>query len=305
MTLWKQAYKVNFPKLNISFENTFKIAFAIDKDTTKESNKAKLEIYNLAETTRKSIEQPDNEIEIYAGYEKAGGAVLCFHGTVVYGYTTEESTDSITHLELADGTVALRDSYCTLSYAPNVAAKIIIQRCANEMGVPLVYGKDVGDLEAYQNGFSFIGLAKDALTEVCNARGLSWSIQNNILQVIKAGGTSTNRGLVFSAYSGLIGAPERVIQAEYKSDKTTPKRKAKEKAQKNELRKKRGWRIRTLLAPTVSPADLVKIESKLINGWFRVEKVSHRGEYNGNQWESELQLTEVDNAKQTTNEQRS
>lgn len=302
MALWKQVYKVNFPKLNISFENTLKIAFTIDKDTTKESNKGKLEIYNLSATTRKSIEQPDGEVEIYAGYEKAGGAVLCFKGTVVYGYTTEDTTDSITHLELADGVVALRDSYCSLSYGVNVAAKVIIQRCANEMGVPLVYGKDVGDLEAYQNGFSFIGKAKDALTEVCNARGLSWSIQNNILQVIKAGGTSTNRGLVFSAYSGLIGSPERVIQAEYESDKTTAKRKAKEKAQKNEIRKKRGWRIHTLLAPTVCPADLVKIESKLVNGWFRVEKVSHSGEYNGNQWESALELTEIDNAKQTTNE---
>lgn len=300
--LWKQTYKVVFPKLNISFENTLKIAFSIDKDTSKESNKTKLEIFNLSETTRKSIEQPDNEVEIYAGYEKAGGAVLCFKGTVVYGYTTEDTTDSITHLELADGTVALRDSYCSLSYAQNVAAKVIIQRCANEMGVPLVYGKEVGDIEAYKNGFSFIGLAKDALTEVCNARGLSWSIQNNILQVIKAGGTNTNRGLVFSAYSGLIGTPERIIQAEYESDKNTPRRKAKEKAQKNEIRKKRGWRIKTLLAPTVNPADLVKVESKLITGWFRVEKVSHSGEYNGNQWESAIELTELDNAKQTTNE---
>ena len=300
--LWKQTYKVVFPKLNISFEDTLKIIFSIDKDTTKESNKTKLEIFNLSETTRKSIEQPDNEVEIYAGYERAGGAVLCFRGTVVYGYTTEDTTDSITHLELADGTVALRDSYCTISYAQNVAAKAVIQRCANEMGLPIIYGNDVGVLEAYGNGFSFIGLAKDALTEVCNARGLSWSIQNNILQVIKAGGTSTNRGLVFSAYSGLIGAPERIIQAEYKSDKTTPRRTAKEKAQKNEIRKKRGWRIKTLLAPTVNPADLVKIESKLITGWFRVEKISHRGEYNGAQWESAIELTELDNAKQTTNE---
>lgn len=300
--LWKQTYKVVFPKLNISFENTLKIAFSIDKDTTKESNKTKLEIFNLSETTRKSIEQPDNEVEIYAGYERAGGAVLCFRGTVVYGYTSEDTTDSITHLELADGTVALRDSYCTLSYAPNVAAKVIIQRCANEMGVPLVYGKEVGDIEAYKNGFSFIGLAKDALTEICNARGLSWSIQNNILQVIKSGGTNTNRGLVFSAYSGLIGTPERIIQAEYESDKNTPRRKAKEKAQKNEIRKKRGWRIKTLLAPTVNPADLVKVESKLITGWFRVEKVSHSGEYNGNQWESAIELTELDNAKQATDE---
>lgn len=296
MRFWKQTYKVNFPKLNKSFENNLKINFSIEKDTTKESNKAKLEIYNLSETSRKAIEVADNEVEIYAGYED--GAVLCFRGTVTYGYTKDSGTECITSLDLADGTVALRDSYCSLSYAPGTSAKTIIQRCATEMGVPVVYGDDVGELENYKNGFSFIGQAPECLTEVCNALGLSWSIQNNILNIILAGGTATNRGLVFSAQSGLIGLPERIVQAEYKSNKTTPKRKAKQKAKKEEPRKKAGWRIETLLVPSVNPGDMVKVESRIITGWFRVEKVRHSGEYNGQRWNSEMDLIEVQNAEQ-------
>lgn len=70
MQYWKQVYKINFPKLNITFENNLHIGFQIDKDTTKESNKAKLEIYNLSDATRKKIEVPDTEVEIYAGYEQ-------------------------------------------------------------------------------------------------------------------------------------------------------------------------------------------------------------------------------------------
>lgn len=293
MRFWKQAYKINFPKLNKSFENNLKINFSIEKDTTKESNKAKLEIYNLSETSRKAIEVADNEVEIYAGYED--GAVLCFRGTVTYGYTKDSGTECITSLDLADGTVALRDSYCSLSYAPGTSAKTIIQRCATEMGVPVVYGDDVGELENYKNGFSFYGQAPECLTEVCNALGLSWSIQNNILNIILAGGTATNRGLVFSAQSGLIGLPERIVQAEYKSNKTTPKRKAKQKAKKEEPRKKAGWRIETLLVPSVNPGDMVKVESRIITGWFRVEKVRHSGEYNGQRWNSEMDLIEVNN----------
>lgn len=293
MRFWKQTYKVNFPKLNKSFENNLKINFSIEKDTTKESNKAKLEIYNLSETSRKAIEVADNEVEIYAGYED--GAVLCFRGTVTYGYTKDSGTECITSLDLADGTVALRDSYCSLSYAPGTSAKTIIQRCATEMGVPVVYGDDVGELENYKNGFSFIGQAPECLTEVCNALGLSWSIQNNILNIILAGGTATNRGLVFSAQSGLVGLPERIVQAEYKSNKTTPKRKAKQKAKKEEPRKKAGWRIETLLVPSVNPGDMVKVESRIITGWFRVEKVRHSGEYNGQRWNSEMDLIEVNN----------
>ena len=303
MEFWKQTYKIVFPQLNITFENNLHIGFSIEKDSTKESNKAKLEIYNLSDATRKKIELADTEVEIYAGYERAGGAILCFRGTVTYGFTRDVGTDCITTLDLADGTVALRDSYCSLSYAPGTSAKTIIQRCANEMGVPVVYGEDVGELESYKNGFSFIGQAKDGLTEICDALGLSWSIQNNILNIILAGGTSTNRGLVFSPQSGLVGVPERIIQAEYKSNKETPKKKQKRKAKKEKPRKKAGWKINTLLVPSVNPTDMVKVESKWISGWFRVEKVAHRGDYNGTNWESAMELIEVQNAEQDANKQ--
>ena len=303
MEYWKQVYKIIFPKLNISFENNLHIGFSIEKDSTKESNKAKLEIYNLSDATRKKIELADTEVEIYAGYERAGGAILCFRGTVTYGFTRDVGTDCITTLDLADGTVALRDSYCSLSYAPGTSAKTIIQRCANEMGVPVVYGEDVGELESYKNGFSFIGQAKDGLTEICDALGLSWSIQNNILNIILAGGTSTNRGLVFSPQSGLVGVPERIVQAEYKSNKSNPKKTQKERTKKEKPRKKAGWKIQTLLVPSVNPADLVKVESKWIEGWFRVEKVSHRGDYNGTNWGSAMELIEVQNAEQDANKQ--
>ena len=303
MEFWKQTYKIVFPQLNITFENNLHIGFSIEKDSTKESNKAKLEIYNLSDATRKKIELADTEVEIYAGYERAGGAILCFRGTVTYGFTRDVGTDCITTLDLADGTVALRDSYCSLSYAPGTSAKTIIQRCANEMGVPVVYGEDVGELESYKNGFSFIGQAKDGLTEICDALGLSWSIQNNILNIILAGGTSTNRGLVFSPQSGLVGVPERIIQAEYKSNKENPKKKQKRKAKKEKPRKKAGWKINTLLVPSVNPTDMVKVESKWISGWFRVEKVAHRGDYNGTNWESAMELIEVQNAEQDANKQ--
>ena len=78
MQYWKQVYRINFPKLNKSFENSLHINFSIEKDTTKESNKAKLEIYNLSDATRKAIETADTEVDIYAGFERAGGAVRAF-----------------------------------------------------------------------------------------------------------------------------------------------------------------------------------------------------------------------------------
>ena len=76
----------------------------------------------------------------------------------------------------------------------------------------------------------------------------------------------------------------------------------KKKTKKEEPRKKAGWKINTLLVPSVNPADMVKVESKWITGWFRVEKVSHRGDYNGTNWGSAMELIEVENAKQDANQ---
>ena len=100
-----------------------------------------------------------------------------------------------------------------------------------------------------------------------------------------------------------MGVPERIVQAEFKSNKTNPKKTQKKKAKKEKPRKKAGWKINTLLVPSVNPADMVKVESKWITGWFRVEKVSHRGEYNGTNWGSTMELIEVQNAEQGANEQ--
>ena len=57
--------------------------------------------------------------------------------------------------------------------------------------------------------------------------------------------------------------------------------------------------LRILLV--VSAINLLLLESKWITGWFRVEKVAHRGDYNGTNWGSAMELIEVQNAEQDAN----
>lgn len=292
MPLFKRTYRVVFPTLNLEFTDGLRVSFEVQKDAGKEPNKAKIGIYNLSDATRKRIEKEDLEVNLYAGYEKDVGPVCVFKGTVSHASTKDEQGDSVTTIEAADGKKPIRDSYCSLSYKPGTSAKVILNRCANEMGLPLVYGDGVDSLESYPNGYSFVGRAADAITEICDAQGLSWSIQNNIIQVIKAGGTATNRGLVFSAYTGLIGTPERLVKANNNPDKETGKRKRKAKAEKEKPTKRSGWKIRTLLSPTVMPGEKVKVESRVITGWFRVERIQHSGDYMGDYWVSEMELVE-------------
>lgn len=293
--LWKRIYNVRFPDLGFSFSNEegegLKISFNIDKDLTQKTNKTVLKIWNLTNDTRAKIEKADTLLEIYAGYKENGGAVKIFRGTVILAQTTDEGKDVITELRLADGAVALRDSIVSVSFEPNADAKKIIETLVNAMGLTLSFGENV-EIGTYANGFSYAGYAAGALTSVCNAFGCDWSVQNGIVQVIMAGGTFADRGVVFSPASGLIGSPARIIRSKPKEDRETNRQKRRRKQKKVKPEKRAGWEITTLLAPSINPGDAVKVESRLISGWFRVEKVTHSGETFGDAWQSKFELIE-------------
>ncbi|WP_304154226.1 hypothetical protein [Megamonas hypermegale] len=296
MKYWKRQYKIAFPSIgyyftNVDNRNGLKIEFDIDKDLTKQTNKSVLKIYNLSKETRKALEFPDINCEIYAGYESTTGPVKLFVGNAMQIKTIISGNDMCTEFRLSDGGVAIRDCEISISFPPNTQGTKVIQTIASSMGLAVVYGRDVV-INSFANGYSFIGSGGAALDEVCGANGLKWSIQNGVLQIILEEGISENRGIVFGKDSGLIGSPERIIKSNPKPDKETPKRKRKRKEKKDRAEKQAGWKIKTLLAPSVLPGDAVKVESEIITGWFRVEAVRHSGDSMGNDWTSEFDLIE-------------
>lgn len=291
MQYWQRQYKVSFPDINYEIADSLRIKFDIDKDLTHESNKSKLKIYNLSDASRKKIEIADLKCDLYVGYEKNGGAAKIFTGTVIEGRTQDDGKDAVTELRLSDGQIAIRDSVFSLSFAPGVTGDTVLKAVAANMGLPLLYGDNV-QFGTFANGYSFVGNGTTALTEICYGSGCDWSIQNGILQIILAGGVVANRGIVFSASSGLIGSPERIIKSNYKENKETPKRKRRQKAKWEKPKKKAGWRIKTLLSPTVNSGDVIKVESCLIDGWFRVESIKHSGDSHGGDWMSEFEIIE-------------
>lgn len=296
MKYWKRQYKITFPSIgyvfsNVNNRNGLKIELDIDKDLTKETNKTVLKIYNLSDETRKALEVLDISCEIYAGYESTTGVVKLFVGNVIQTKTTNSGNDVVTEFRLTDGGVAIRDCEISISFPPNTPGTKVIEAIAGNMGLAVIYGKDVV-INTFNNGYSFIGNGSAALDEVCGANGLKWSIQNNVLQIILEEGISENRGIVFGRDSGLIGSPERILKSNPKPDKETPKRKRKRKEKKDRAEKQAGWKIKTLLAPSVLPGDAVKVESEIITGWFRVEAVKHSGDSMGQNWTSEFDLIE-------------
>lgn len=301
---WKREYRVVFPDLGLEYNNIdnkegLNMSFDVQKDLTEETNKGKVKLWNLAPENRAKVEKKDTKVELYAGYRDYDGPVMVFKGTVIEAVTENAENDMTTELTLSDGQVEVRDSVFSLSFPPGTNGKVIVKAIAAQMGLTIVWGKDVS-FKDYSDGYSFSGYGKDALGEVCSGSSNEWSIQNGILQIIKNGDVLTNRGIVFESDSGLLGSPKRIVKSRPKSDTENKKRTQKKKDKKEKPEKQAGWKIKTLLTPVILPGDAVEVRSSLINGWFRVEGAHHTGTLDGD-WTTELDLIEgvVDNASGT------
>lgn len=262
-----------------------RMKFEVSKDTSESPNQIKISVWNLSPHTREAIVEPDNVVALYAGYEQEEGALLLAYGTVLQGASSFQNAEIVTELEVLDGFAQIRDTVVSLGCGAGVRARLIIEDIAFQMGLSLVMAEDAPD-RVWQNGFSFYGAARVALHKVVQGSGLEYSIQNGELQVIERCGVTPRKGFVLSPESGLLGNPERIRQSA--KEKADSKGSGKTKSERQQAD---GWRVTSLLLPSLNPGDLVKLESQQAVDWFRVERLTHSGDWDGSgDWKTTMEL---------------
>lgn len=269
--------------------SALRITFDVNKDATEEPNQHTIRIYNLADTTKSLIEKPDNRALLYAGYAEEDGPLLMAAGAVVDAYTYFDAADRVTEITVADGFVEIRDTAVSLGYGAGVKASTIIADIARQMGLVLQFGNDLPD-RSWNGGFSHYGPARDALHKVVRGTGLEWSIQNQVLQVIQSRGTTRRTAVVLNADSGLIGHPQRNREGAREKARVNDKVSGRNVDLLSASQEKDGWTVRSLLLPWLNPGDLVKMESRTIEGFWRADSVRHIGDTHGGDWITELKL---------------
>ncbi|CAP41325.1 phage protein [Bordetella petrii] len=268
-----------------------RITFEIEKTTSEQPNPHKIRIYNLAADTRRAIEEPDLRCVLYAGYAEEHGPVLMAAGAVTFAYTAFDGPDVVTELEVRDGYVEIRDTAVSLGYGPGARASVIIGEIARQMGLPLVMEDGAPD-RTWAHGFSFYGPARQALHKVAAGAGLEWSIQNQQLQVIARGGTTRRQAVVLAADSGLIGYPERTREGAREKARVKDRDTGDVREIVSQRQQRAGWRVTSLLLPTINPGDLVKLESRSVQGFYRADGVRHVGDSDGGDWQTQLDLVD-------------
>lgn len=271
-------------------QDSLKIAFEISKTDDRNPNRSIVRLWNLKPENRELLERKDTRCVLKAGYAEEGGPVSLFEGDVVFAWSRFEPPNVVTTLELGEGAKSIRDSMVSLGYPPGVSSGQAVRDIAARMGLALHMPDDAPE-RTWANGLSFHGPARVALDKVAQGAGLSWSVQNGLLQVIRAGGTTNRTVFELAADTGLLTAPERERAgareaAAEVTDQATQRRRRVASA----TAEVDGWRVRSLVLPGLVPGDRVKLASRSVQGVFAVKELRHVGDSAGGEWATELKL---------------
>jgi hypothetical protein len=277
-----------------------RFSFSIEKSASETLNNSTIKIYNLNPTNRALVETPNNALILKAGYVDDVGALTIFVGIARRVLTQKDGADWITEIEMDDGLLAYRDSKHTASFSPGVSAISVLKFVADQFNLP-VRPFPVGIVDKqYPNGYPFVGHTRNSMTEVCNYLGLEWSIQNQQIQVLIQGGTTKRTAVLISADTGMVGSPS--LEAKTMSLAMAAKRGItinsagvitrlpKAFGTGKERLQVQGYRVKSLLNPTIEPGNVMQLKARGIDDFFRIEKVTFTGDTHSTDWFCESTL---------------
>ena len=240
------------------------IDFKIFKNNKPEANSAYLNIWNLNDTVFHKLVEKENLIDVYAGFGEDDPGLM-FRGYIELDRTFNgrppDRVDCATLITLKDGKRAF-ETFINKNYREKVTTTTLIQDCISTMGIGL--GSLSENLVQTQfDSYKIYGYPQNELGKICNPLGISYSIQNNLIQIVapdeKFEGTDT---LIFNSENSARlqkkGTDEIVII--------------------------------TSLTPGLDPNDWIQCEFDEFKGTARVKEVYHHGNNYGQTCVTEITI---------------
>ncbi len=271
------------------------VAFEIEKSLDPVPNTVHLEMFNLNLESRKALEALNTyekhyyrgqkrpkkpkgatnlpkegriPVEIEAGY--ADSRSLLFSGDLRRAVSQKKPDGTrVTTIEGEDGGRSFAVSRISHSLAPGALRIDGVRLCAQAMGVGLGNIRDVGEIlggSRLANGATIHGQAHEELRRLLRPVGVTYSIQNGVLQFVAVGQGLQRRAVVLSPTSGLIGTPE-VSSTGFVT-------------------------VECLMIPNISPGSVVQVVSDEteFSGFYIVHKATYKGNTRSSEWGARLEL---------------
>lgn len=256
--------------------NNLEIRFDVSKsaDNTKKANSGVVEVVNLSPASLKMLESDFLEVRFSIGYVETGLHQL-LTGNVVEKSTVKSGTDIVTQFILGEGYTALNHEKIKTTVAPGKTYADVVEVCRASMpGVArgAYVGTNLNNIVVH--GYPMNGTPKSELDRLCKSLRLEWRVDNGTLSVSEQNGLTSKdtslAPLISPEVRNLIDIPFHTSGEGIKmpKDKT----------------RKMGVQFRALCDANIVPGSLVRLESKYITGFYRVNDARYYGDFRGQDW---------------------
>jgi hypothetical protein len=265
------------PLPNAVVIENLRVRFKIEKSIDRSPNKCELVITNCAPDTRTLISAKPMRVMIEAGYD--GDLRHVFTGDARHGYSRYVDGDWETTLQLGDGDRAYRYAQVSRSFPKGTSVAVALQYASSQMGLQLP--SDVAassDLQAqFATGRALQGPARDELRDLLAPYGYHWSIQDGQLVILKDQNAAPGTAFLIAESTGMIGSPEFSYPDKAGQPPTL-------KAQ-------------SLLYTDLVGGALAQVQSEQINGFFRINRLTHTCDTHGDDWTTDVEASPSPNTR--------
>lgn len=271
--LSSQQFSSPNPPPNAVIVRDLDTTFQIRKSLGKEPNTCELVIRNLAKATRELVREKPLYVRVDAGYD--GQLERLFTGDMSWSESVQRRVTWETTIQLRDGDRSYRYGRVSRSYPAGRDAHTAVRDCARAMGMTARFTPAAAlELRAqFGSGLALEGPAQRELTRLLAPFGMSWSIQDHILYILRADETDPRAPILISEDTGMVGTPSF----------GAPPEKGKAPVLK----------VECLLKPSIIPGGRITVVSRNIRGVFRVQSVDHTGNTRRDKFASSIEAREV------------
>lgn len=270
-----------------------RVAFKVKKTTGMQPNTMECSITNLSGATRAAMVEKGATVILEAGYQS--NFAMLFIGNARTIDHVREHADWVTKIECGDGEAAIANARVSESFGAGTGAGDIVSKLGSALGLnPGNIGDKRAALNAkqYAGGLTVMGKAATELDRVVKGAGMTWSVQDGAIFLLKPRETLKGQAVVLSPATGLIGSPEHGsamggggMQDVASADEGD--------AELDPTKKPKVLKVKSLLQPIIKPGIAIQVKSEGTNGFFRAESVVHTGDTGGGDWYTEVELEPI------------
>lgn len=271
---------------NVAIVTQLNISFEVEKKFDASPNTCEITVYNLSEDTVGYLETNTKQkpfIKLEAGYSDEGMKTI-FLGNVEVVSETFEGEDRVTKIYCTDGGEELKNALVSLYYPKGTSYDAMVDDIAKSIGLPKGDIIPFGSPYITKQPVYLVGKAAEALKRLSENAGALFTIQDLALTIVPEDKPVQRQCAFISPETGLIGSPSFVDESQ--SEKAAPDG-------------SKGITFKCLLNGAIVPNEVVELESNKYKGQYKVTKVKHLGEYEGDSWYTEVEaqdFSEVANA---------